>query len=408
MNAHDHDTPTRDDAPAPAERAETRRLLPWPLPFTRPDIDEAVVDELAQVLASGWLTTGPKVRAFEAALSSLFDDRPVVSFVSGTAALEAGLRLAGVGPGDEVITSALTWVATANVIAATGARPVFADIDPLTRNLDLAAVAAAITPRTRALMPVHLAGLPLDMTSLYDLARRHDLRVIEDAAQAIDSRWQGHRIGSFGDLVCFSFHANKNITCGEGGCLVVSTSEEATAAERFRLQGLVRSGEDEMDVIEPGIKANLTDLSAVIGLSQLRQLDAITARRRHLADRYFEATDRHGLRDLGIELPRPTDLDGARTNWHMFQVVLPAKRLDGGRADVMKAMRDKGFATGVHYPPAHLFTFYRAAGWREGMLPRTERVGRGILTLPLFPTMADHDVEQACAALKDVVGMRLR
>ena len=392
---------------SPTVRPKLVATAAAPLPFTRPDIDPSVADELAAVLASGWLTTGPKVRAFEAALSALFGNRPVRCFSSGTATLEAGLRLAGIGPGDEVITSSLTWVATANVIVATGARPVFVDIDPRTRNLDLDAVAAAITPRTRALLPVYLAGLPVDMDALYALAGRHALRVIEDAAQAIDSRWRGTRIGRLGDLVSFSFHANKNLTCGEGGCLVVNDDEEALAAERFRLQGLVRSGEDGMDMVQPGTKANLTDICAVIGLSQLRKLDAISARRAVLAQAWFDAARRHGLAELGLELPLPTDLERATTNWHMVQVVLPAARLDGGRAGIMKAMRERGFVTGVHYPPVHLFSFYRAAGWREGMLPQTERVGRAILTLPLFPLMDEDLVEQACAALKASVLERL-
>ena len=360
------------------------------------------------MLASGWLTTGPKVKAFEAALSTLFGGRPVRCFSSGTATMEAGLRLAGIGPGDEVITSSLTWVATANVIAATGARPVFVDIDPATRNVDLDALAAAITPRTRALMPVYLSGLPVDMDVLYGLARKHDLRVVEDAAQAIDSRWRGERIGQIGDLVSFSFHANKNITCGEGGCLVVNNDDEALVAERFRLQGLVRSGEDGMDVVHPGTKANLTDISAVIGLSQLRKLDAITARRRVLADAWFAAVERHDLAGLGVGLPLPIDLERATTNWHMFQVVLPVEKLDGGRAAVMRAMRERGFLTGVHYPPVHLFTFYRAAGWREGMLPHAERVGSAILTMPLFPLMSEELVDQACAALKSSLQEHLR
>ncbi len=373
---------------------------PTPLPFTRPDIDPAVIEELAAVLASGWLTTGPRGRAFEAALSTLFGGRPVRCFSSGTATMEAGLRLIGIGPGDEVITSSLTWVATANVIAATGARPVFVDVDPRTRNLDLTAAAAAITARTRALLPVYLAGLPVDLDALYALARRHALRVLEDAAQAIDARWRGRRLGSVGDLVSFSFHANKNITCGEGGCLVLNNDDEALAAERFRLQGLIRTGEDGMDVVEPGTKANLTDLCAVIGLSQLRQLDAITARRAVLAQAWFDALARHGLAELGLGLPLPLDPQRATTNWHMFQVTLPVERLAGGRAAVMRSMRERGFLTGVHYPPVHLFSCYRAAGWREGMLPQTERIGRAILTLPLFPLMSVDLVEQACLALK--------
>src|SRR5664279_5041570 len=249
------------------------------LPFARPQIDAATIAAVGEVLASGWITTGPKARDFEARLSALFGDRPVRSFANGTATMEVALRLAGIGPGDEVITTPITWVATANVVSAVGARAVFADIDPRTRNLDLAAVEAAITPRTRALMPVYLAGLPVDMDALYAMARRHGLRVIEDAAQAIDSRWKGKRIGSFGDLVSFSFQANKNITCAEGGCLVLNSEAEAERAERLRLQGVVRSGMDGMDVEYPGGKFNLTDINAAIGLGQLPHLEAVTRAR---------------------------------------------------------------------------------------------------------------------------------
>jgi dTDP-4-amino-4,6-dideoxygalactose transaminase len=354
------------------------------------------------VLASGWITSGPKVQAFEAALSALFGGRPVRAFSNGTATMEVGLRLAGIGPGDEVITTAITWVATANVIGAVGAKAVLVDIDPRSRNISLEAVEAAITPRTRALLPVYLSGLPVDMDRLYAIATKHDLRVIEDAAQAIDSRWNGQRIGSFGDLVSVSFQANKNITCAEGGCLVMNTPAEAERAERLRLQGVVRSGADGMDVAEPGGKFNLTDINAAIGLGQLPQLAAITARRAALAEAYFAAAGRHGLTDLGIQLPLPLNTTGAITNWHMFQVVLPADHLKGGRAAVMDGLKAAGIGTGVHYPALHLFAHYRALGWREGMLPHSERVGRSILTLPLFPAMADEDPERVCRELATV------
>jgi dTDP-4-amino-4,6-dideoxygalactose transaminase len=253
------------------------------LPFTRPHIDADTIAEVGRVMASGWITSGPKVQAFEAALSVLFGGRPVRAFSNGTATMEVALRLANVGPGDEVITTAITWVATANVIQAVGAKAVLVDVDPVTRNIDLAAVEAAITPRTKALSPVYLSGLPVDMDRLYAIAKRHGLRVIEDAAQAIDSRWQGQRIGAIGDLVSFSFQANKNITSAEGGCLVLNNAEEAERAERLRLQGVVRSGQDGMDVVEPGGKFNLTDIHATIGLGQLPQLATITARRAVLA-----------------------------------------------------------------------------------------------------------------------------
>jgi dTDP-4-amino-4,6-dideoxygalactose transaminase len=369
------------------------------LPFTRPHIDADTIAEVGRVLASGWITSGPQVQAFEAALSTLFGGRPVRAFSNGTATMEVALRLANVGPGDEVITTAITWVATANVIQAVGAKAVLVDVDPLTRNIDLDALEAAITPRTKALLPVYLSGLPVDMDRLYTIAKQHGLRVIEDAAQAIDSRWKGQRIGAIGDLVSFSFHANKNITSAEGGCLVLNSAEEAERAERLRLQGVVRSGHDGMDMLEPGGKFNLTDVHATIGLGQLPQLATTTARRTALALAYFDAAKRHGLQDLGIELPLPLNTTLASTNWHMFQVLLPADRLRGGRAAVMQALREQHIGTGLHYPALHLFTFYRQLGWREGMLPHAERIGRSILTLPLFPAMRDDDPERVCAAL---------
>jgi dTDP-4-amino-4,6-dideoxygalactose transaminase len=378
------------------------------LPFTRPYIDTDTMAEVARVLQSGWITSGPKVQAFEARLSELFGGRPVRSFSNGTATMEVALRVAGVTAGDEVITTAITWVATANVIVAVGATPVFVDIDPVTRNIDLDALEAAITPRTKAIMPVYLAGLPVDMDRLYAMARRHGLRVIEDAAQAIDSRWNGQRIGALGDLVSFSFQANKNITCAEGGCLVLNTPEEAEHAERLRLQGVVRSGMDGMDVVEPGGKFNLTDINAAIGLGQLAHLDAVTRQRKELAQRYFEAATLCELTELGIELPPRAATSGAITNWHMFQVVLPVHRLAGGRAAVMQALRDVGIGAGVHYPALHLFTFYRSMGWREGQLPHAERVGQSILTLPLFPAMTADDVQRVCQSLAGVCKRLIR
>jgi len=369
------------------------------LPFTRPSIDADTIAAVGAVLASGWITSGPRVLEFEAALSRLFAGRPVRALANGSATLEVALRAAGIGAGDEVITTSVTWVATANVVVAVGARPVFVDVDPRTRNMDLAATEAAITARTRAILPVHLAGLPMAMDELYRIARAHGLRVVEDAAQAIDSRWHGRRIGSFGDLVSFSFQANKNITCAEGGCLVVNSEAEAERVERLRLQGVVRSGADGMDVESPGGKFNLTDINATIGLHQLARLDEITARRAALAELYFDAAASFELESLGIELPERRSSTAATTNWHMFQVLLPAARLNGGRAAVMNAMRADGILTGVHYPAVHLFSFYRAQGWRDGMLPHAERVGRSILTLPLFPAMRDGDVERVCASL---------
>ncbi|MGE5639678.1 MAG: DegT/DnrJ/EryC1/StrS family aminotransferase [Clostridia bacterium] len=363
------------------------------LPFTRPSIDEATIAGVAEVLRSGWLTTGPQAKAFEAELSRLFGGRPVRAFNSGTITLEIGLRLAGVGPGDEVITTPLSWVASANVAQEVGARPVFADVDPVTRNIDLKEVEKKITARTRAIIPVDLAGLPVNRDELNDLAKRKNLRVVEDAAQAMGASWKGRLIGSFGDFVSFSFHANKNITTAEGGALVLPDESYVPLAEKLRLQGVTRSGEDGMDVDVLGGKANMTDVAARIGLGQLPHLKAFTERRRHLAQRYFSRWDR----SLGCELPVE---DFESSNWHMFQVVLPRGK---SRAEFIRRMREAGIGIGVHYPAMHLFALYRAAGWREGQFPNAERIGRSIATLPLFPAMDDSDVDRVCSAAKEAL-----
>ena len=360
------------------------------LPFTRPEIDEETIDGVAEVLRSGWITSGPQVRAFEAALSALCAGRAVRTFNSGTAALEVALRLAGIGPGDEVITTPLSWVATANVVLEVGARPVFVDVDPRTRNMDLDEIEKAVSPATRALIPVDLAGLPVDRDRLYSLAKERKLRVIEDACQSFGANWRGRALGSFGDLVAFSFHANKNVTCAEGGALVLPDESLVPLCEKLRLQGVVRSGEDGMEVDVLGGKWNLTDVAARIGLGQLRRLQKFTERRRALARRYFALWDR----SLGCELP-PEDF--AQSNWHMFQIVLPEEM---ERAAFMRKMRDEGIGVGVHYPAMHLFRLYRRLGWREGQFPHAERLGRSLATLPLFPAMADSDVDRVCDAAK--------
>ncbi len=383
--------------PAPAQPLPATAPI---LPFTRPSIDEETIAGVADVLRSGWITSGPQVKAFEAKLSEYFGGRPVRAFNSGTCTMEIALRIAGIGPGHEVITTPLSWVATSNVILEVGARPVFVDIDPATRNIDLGRIERAITPATRAIMPVDLAGLPVDRDRLYDIAHRHNLRVVEDAAQAIGSRWKGRRIGSLGDFVSFSFHPNKNITTIEGGCLVLNDAREASLAEQYRLQGVVKSGLDGMEVELVGGKFNLTDAAARVGLGQLARLDAFNARRRDLARMYFDLLGRSRARDLGLGLPI-ADFD--HTNWHMFQVLLPEKRLSIPRAGVMARMLEAGIATGVHYPAIHLFKLYRGLGWKDGDFPHAEDAGRNLLTLPLFPSMADSDVARVVDSVVSIL-----
>lgn len=381
----------------------TQSTLPF-IPFTRPHFNQETIDAVAEVLRSGWVTSGPKLAEFEAVLSEYFGGRPVRCFANGTATMKIALQVAGIGPGDEVITTPISWVATSNVILSVGATPVFVDIDPITRNIDLSKLAAAVTSKTRAIMPVYLAGLPVNMDQLYELAKQYKLRVIEDAAQAFGSHWKGQKIGSIGDLVSFSFQANKNLSTVEGGCLVLNNADEAKLAEKLRLQGLTRQGMDGMDVDVLGGKDNLTDVNAVIGLHQLKQLPEFQARRTALARQYFVAirseVQSAGLGILNLELPVENFTD---SNWHMFQVVLPLGQLNVDRAQVMAELKDLGIGTGVHYPAITGFTLYQKLGYQVSATPVAERIGRSILTLPLFPGMADADIGRIASAFVGIL-----
>jgi len=376
------------------------------IPFTKPTIDEATISAVTDVLRSGWITSGPKVLEFEKALGEYFGGATVRCFANGTATMKIALQVAGIGPGDEVITSPISWVATSNVILAVGAKPIFVDIDPQTRNIDLNKVAQAINQHTKAIMPVYLAGLPIDIDALYALATQHGLRVIEDAAQALGSSWNGARIGQRGkhDLVSFSFQANKNLTTIEGGCLVFNAerfgADQVQLAEKLRLQGLVRSGPDGMEVDVLGGKDNLTDVNAVIGLHQLKQLDQFQQRRIELAKDYFLKIDQAGLvhKDLGLPVA-----DFEQSNWHMFQVILPLARLQRSRGDIMSALKEHGIGTGAHYPIITNFDLYRKLGYSPESTPIAAEIGRSILTLPLFPTMSSHDIERVVQALTQVL-----
>jgi dTDP-4-amino-4,6-dideoxygalactose transaminase len=372
-------------------------MAPERLPFARPDIDEATIQSVAEVLRSGWLASGPKVKEFEQKLSAYVGGRPVRALTSATEALEIALLAAGVRAGDEVITPAMSFCATANVIRRVGAKPVFVDVDLDTRNLLLQQAESVITERTSAILPVHFAGLPVDLDALYELARRHDLRVVEDAAHAIGSSFKGLRIGSRGDLVCFSFHPNKNLTTGEGGAIVASTEEDLQYIERARFHGIERGAPGELDVVFPGMKANMSDIAACIGLGQLARLDEFNARRRVLVARYFNLWNG----SCPLRLPARGD---AGHSWHMFAPLLPLHEAGVTRAQFIRAMDELGIAVGVHYQAIHTFSAYRQLGWQVGSFPNAERIGRETITLPLFPAMRDSDVDRVVAAVNQVLG----
>ena len=367
------------------------------LPFTRPFIDDDTIDAVSEVLRSGWLSSGPKVLAFENALSACLEGRVVRVVNSGSAALQLALQVCDIGQGDEVITTPLSWVATANVILTNGATPVFVDVDANTRNIDLSLLESFITVNTRAIIPVDLAGFPVDRDKLYEIANKYQLRVIEDAAQSLGARWNKKPIGSFGDLVAFSFHANKNVTTGEGGCLVMSNADEVELFEKLRLHGTTKLTNGLLDCEALGGKFNLTDIAATIGMGQLTQLEKSTKRRSELAKLYFKYFNQ----SLDCSLPLA---DFEQTNWHMFQILLPPKLVyKQGRENFVKGMRKLGIGIGIHYPAIHKLTLYKMKGYRADSCPIAEDIANRIVTLPLFPTMQDSDVIKVCEAITRVL-----
>ncbi|MHB8533682.1 MAG: DegT/DnrJ/EryC1/StrS family aminotransferase, partial [Solirubrobacteraceae bacterium] len=285
------------------------------LPFTRPNIGEDSIAAVATVLRSGQLASGPKVLQFEAALAEYIGGgRQLRALTSATEGLEIALCIAGVGAGDEVIVPAMSFAASANVVARLGATPVFVDVELATRNIDVALAERAVTPRTKAIMPVQCSGVPVDLDALGDLARRRGLRIVEDAAHAIGSRHRGRTIGSFGDLVVFSFHPNKNMTTIEGGAIATADPAAVALIEQHRFHGIKKNAEGEIDVLFPGAKSNLSDVAAQIGIDQLRRLDGFNRRRRDLAARYYEQLQGFDR----LVLPARGD-EGH--SWHMFTVL---------------------------------------------------------------------------------------
>lgn len=370
------------------------------LPFARPTLDDETIAGVSEVLRSGWIASGPKVIEFEQALSDFHEGRTVRVLTSATAALELALQVAGIGPDDEVITSAMSFFAAPNMIIKVGAKPVFVDCDLVTRNIDLDQVEAAITSRTRAIMPTHFAGLPVDLERLYEIAGRHGLRVIEDAALAIGSRWNGRRIGATGDLVTFSFHPNKNITTIEGGALVFRDAGEAKFAEKLRFHGITRLADGTRDVDIAGGKFNMSDVSARIGLSQLARLEEFNNHRRRLAAYYF-AKLKTDPPCLAPAPAHPGEEDGH--SWNMFCVLLPLDRIGITRKQFIEAMHARGIGIGVSYEALHLTTLCRRLGYGDGDFPNAERIGRETVTLPLFPDMTEADVERVCEAVADIL-----
>jgi dTDP-4-amino-4,6-dideoxygalactose transaminase len=367
------------------------------LPFSRPTISQGAIDDVVACLKSGWITTGPRVQQFTEDLKVYFQAPYVLPIMSATAGLHVALLGMNLEPGDEVITTPLTFAATLNTIVLAGGKPVLVDIDPNTLNMDMNALEDAINENTRVIMPVHFAGLPVDLDSLYEIANRHELRVIEDAAHSIGAAHKGKRLGSFGDTQVFSFHPNKNMTTGEGGCVVTRDQELAEQIARLRFHGIDRqawnrfskSGSQDYEVVLPGFKYNMMDLQAAIGIHQLKELDGFNVRRNELAKRYQEA-----LSDWKQwTLPGKPDYDHYHA-WHLYTPLINEDIAGMNRDQFMNTMKENNIGTGLHYRAAHLYPYYRQAfDFNPGDFPHAEDAGDRIVSLPLFPLMtdADHD-----------------
>lgn len=376
------------------------------LPFCRHSVDDDDIAEVVDTLRSAWLTTGPKTKAFERAFATYAGTAHAVALNSCTAGLHLALAAHGVGEGDDVILPSLTFCSTANVVVHQRATPVFVEVDETRLTVDPEAVERAITPRTKAIIPVHYGGQVCDMPRLLDIAKSRGIAVIEDAAHAAGSGLGTTKVGAIGPVTVFSFYATKNMTTGEGGML---TTNDADLAERVRVLSLhgisadawkrySKEGSWFYEVLYPGFKYNMTDIQAALGLHQLAKLDAFVDRRTVIAGRYTEAF-------AGIDaLVTPAVVPGVHHAWHLYPIRLRPNRLRIDRAAFIEALAQKGIGASVHFIPVHLHPFYRERfGCGRGDLPVTERIYDGLVSLPLFPGMTGDEVSRVIDAVRSIV-----
>jgi perosamine synthetase len=376
-----------------------------------PDIGEAEAESVMETLRSGWLTTGPKVRRFETDFAEYVGCEHAVAVNSATAALHLALSAVGLQEGDEVLVPTMTFAATAEVVLYFKARPVLVDCRPETLNLDPDQVEKAITAKTKAIMPVHIAGQACEMDRLMEIARDYDLRVIEDAAHALPARYQGEMIGTIGDITCFSFYATKTITTGEGG---MATTQNPEWAERMRIMGLHGISKDAWkrytaegswyyEILYPGFKYNLTDIAAAIGIEQLKKCTHFWELRQRYATLYDE-----GFRDVPAIIT-PYVAPEVQHAWHLYVIQLDLERLRIGRNEFIALLKEEGIGTSVHFIPLHLHPYYRDTfGYGPGDFPQASFVFERIVSLPIYPKMTEGDVQRVIEAVSRVVGQHRR
>jgi len=384
------------------------------LPFTRPMVGQEEIEEIIDSIQSGWITTGPKAARFEEELKAYNGVPHCFAMNSATTGQEISMQVLGLQPGDEVITTSLTWVSTLSTVILQGGIPVLVDIDPKTLNLDPAKLEAAITPRTKGIIPVHLTGLPCPMDEIWAIAERHGLWVVEDAAQAMGAHYKGRKIGSDprSVMTAYSFHPNKNMTTGEGGALAFHDAAYAPRIQRLRFHGIERDawkraskeGSPHIDVVEPARKANFMDLQAAMGLHQIKKLDGFNARRGQLFNRYLEL-----FKDVE-ELVMPWEGDEAHAHcYHLFVARIRPEKAGMDRDAFVAALKEENIGTGIHYKPTHQHSYYQDFYARhphalpKDGLPHTDWSGERLLSLPLWPGLKEEDQDQVVAAIKKVL-----
>ena len=384
-------------------------MKPKFLPFSLPDIGDEEIEAVSEVLRTGWVTTGPKTKEFEQSLQSfLGGDVFCMAVNSATAGLHLALEALGVGPGDEVIVPSLTFTATAEAVSYLGATVVIVDVNPYTLNIDPLRIRQAITPNTKALIPVHYAGLPCDMDVILEIAREFNLKVVEDAAHSLSASYKGVKIGNLhSDVTVFSFYANKTMTTGEGGMVVTRSPELASRIRTMRLHGISKDAFDRFtarkpswyyEVIAPGFKYNLTDIASAIGIQQLKKLPHFLERRRYLASCYMNS-----LKDLPLLLP-PVPNDNSVHSWHLFVIRLTADS-PLSRDDVIAKLCEFGIGTSVHYVPLHRHPYWQIKyQLSPSSFPVTEEAYSSMISIPLYTKMSDSDQQRVASALSEILG----
>jgi len=374
--------------------------------FGSPHIGKEEITEMVKTLKSGWIGTGPKVAKFEWQISEYVGAKYGLALNSCTAGLHLSLLVCGIGPGDEVITTPLTFCATVNTIIHCGAKPVFVDVDKKTMNIDAGRIEKAITKRTKAILPVHLAGRPCEMDEIMKIAKKHKLYVIEDAAQALGSEYKGKKIGSIGDLTCFSFYVTKNIITGEGGMVTTNNKEFADKIKIYALHGMSKDawkrysddGYKHYQVVCPGYKYNMTDMQASLGIHQLKRIAKLDKIRQKIWDLYNAA-----FKDLPIELPAPFKR-GDHHNKHLYTLLIDKNKCGISRDVFMLELHRRGIGTGVHFIPVHLHEYYREHfGFSVGDYPNAEYIGERTVSIPLSAKLSQADVNRVIKAVREVI-----